>query len=273
MSGRSRAWSWLAIGAIVAASLAPAIWFASISFQPPREITAIPPRLRLPATAEAYRFVLVDAGLGRFAANSLAVAAMTTAGTVVFAAGAAYALVRGKGRHRRWILMAVLAAAMFPQIAIAGSVWRVLSELGLLNTRLGLALPHIALTLPLAIWVLASYFLELPVEIEEAALVDGYSRPAVLRRVVARVAAPAAFTAAILVFIHSWNEFFFALLILSDPTKHTLPLAVALFPGRFTVPWAELAALTVLSTLPVVVVVLVFQRRIVQGLASGAVKG
>jgi multiple sugar transport system permease protein len=270
---RGRAGFWLAVGVVLAATLAPALWFVSVSFQPPREITAIPPRLHLPVTLEAYRFVLVDAHLGRFAANSLAVAGLTTLATVGFAACAAYALVRGRGRHRRWVLMAVLAAAMFPQIAIAGSVWRLLGEMGLLNTRIGLALPHVALTLPLAIWVLASYFLDLPVEIEEAALVDGYGRLGVLGRVVSRLAAPGAFTAAILVFIQSWNEFFFALLVLSDPGKQTLPLAVALFPGRFTVPWAELAAVSLLATLPIVALVLVFQRRIVQGLASGAVKG
>jgi multiple sugar transport system permease protein len=261
------------IAAAVGFSVAPFLWFAAISFETPIDVTATPPRLTLPATLEAYRSALVGHALYTPARNSLVVAAATTVVSVVFASGAAYALARLRLHGRKWILGAVLAAAMFPQIAGAGPVWRILGALGLLNSLAGLVLPHVALTLPLAIWILASFFKELPPELEEAARVDGCSRTGALVRVVAPLAAPGMFSAAILVFTYSWNEFFFALLILSDPDKHTLPLAIALFPGQYTMPWAEIAAASVVATLPLVAVVLAFQKRIVGGLAAGAVKG
>jgi multiple sugar transport system permease protein len=186
---------------------------------------------------------------------------------------AAYALARFKFRWGRFYLMLLLALSMFPQIAIAGPVWRLLNALDWLNSYHGIVAAYIAMSLPFAIWVLTTFFRELPYDIEEAAMIDGCSRWQALRLVVFPVAAPGVFTAAILVFIHAWNEFFFALIILTFPARQTLPVGIALFPGEYTMPWGEIAAASTVATLPLVVLTLIFQRRIVQGLSAGAVKG
>ena len=160
---------------------------------------------------------------------------------------------------------------MFPQISIVGPVWRILRSLGLLYTYPGLVAPYIMLTLPLAIWIMASFFKELPTELEEAAKIDGCGPLKTLVKVVAPVAAPGIFTAAILIFIFAWNEFFFALLIMTRPEIQTLPVGIALFPGQFTIPWGELSAASVMATLPLVFLVLLFQRRIIRGLSAGSI--
>jgi multiple sugar transport system permease protein len=264
---------WLGVTVAVVWSLAPYAWFISTSLKSPVEITSVPPRFWPSGTLDAYRSALVDHGLGRYLWNSFVVAGATTAVALAFASPAAYALARLTFPGRAWILALCLAAAMFPQVAIAGEVWRILRGLGLLNTRAGLVLPHVSVTLPLAIWLIASFFRELPADLEEAAMVDGATRLTALRRVIAPLAAPGIFTAAILVFIQSWNEFFFALLVLSDPAKQTLPVGIALFPGQYTMPWGEIAAASLAATLPLVALVLALQRRIVHGLVAGAIKG
>jgi multiple sugar transport system permease protein len=171
------------------------------------------------------------------------------------------------------ILMGILACAMFPQIAIAGPIWRFLRLVGWLNTYQGLILPYAALTLPLAVWILSLFFREMPEELESAALVDGCTRLGALMRVILPLSAPGVFTAAILSFIYAWNEFFLALLIMTDPLKQTMPVGIALFQGEHTIPWGEIAAASFITTAPLVLMVLFFQRRIVTGLSAGAIKG
>jgi multiple sugar transport system permease protein len=162
---------------------------------------------------------------------------------------------------------------MFPQIAIAGPIWRFLQLMGWLNTFHGLVLPYVALTLPLAVWILTLFFQEIPQELEAAALVDGCTRLGTLVRVILPISAPGLFTASILSFIYAWNEFFLALLIMTDPVRQTMPVGIALFQGEHTVPWGEIAAASLITTAPLVVMVLLFQRRIVTGLSAGAIKG
>jgi multiple sugar transport system permease protein len=162
---------------------------------------------------------------------------------------------------------------MFPQIAIVGPIWRFLRLMGWLNTYQGLILPYAALTLPLAIWILTVFIREIPEELETAALVDGCSRVGALLRVILPMAAPGLFTASILCFIYAWNEFFLALLILTDPAKQTMPVGIALFQGEHTIPWGEIAAASFITTVPLMLMVLIFQRRIVTGLSAGAIKG
>jgi multiple sugar transport system permease protein len=186
---------------------------------------------------------------------------------------AAYAIARFDFAWTRFYLMLLLAVSAFPQISTAGPIWRILDQMGWLNTHRGLIAAYISLSLPLAIWILTTFFKELPSEVEEAALIDGCSRFQALWRVVLPLAAPGLFTALILVFIHSWNEFFFALLILTDPDLQTLPVGIALFPGEYSMPWGEIAAASTIATLPLVVLTLLFQRWIVRGLSAGAVKG
>jgi multiple sugar transport system permease protein len=269
----ARAFLWAGITTAVVISLGPFLWFAATSLKTPIEITSVPPRVWPSGTLEPYLSAIGEHGLGRYVRNSAIVAGATTVVSLALAALAAYALARLRVPGRRFLLLAVLAASMFPQVAIAGPVWQVLRALGLLNTHPGLVIPYVSLTLPLAIWLLASFFRQLPPELEEAARVDGCTRLGALVRVVAPVAAPGVFTAAILVFIYAWNEFFFALLVLSDPAKYTLSVGIALFPGQYTMPWGEIAAASVVATFPLIALVLLFQRRIVRGLAAGAVKG
>jgi multiple sugar transport system permease protein len=201
------------------------------------------------------------------------VAGATTLITIVIGALAAYAIARFRLGWIRIYLMVLLAISMFPQIAIAGPVWSILDRLDWLNSYQGLVAAYIALSLPLAVWILTTFFREVPVELEEAALVDGCSRLQTLYKVVLPLAAPGIATAALLVFIYAWNEFFFALIIMTDPSVQTLPVGIALFPGEYTMPWGEIAAASTVATIPLILLTLIFQRSIVRGLSAGAVKG
>jgi multiple sugar transport system permease protein len=253
--------------------LAPFLWFVLTSLKSNAELTAIPPTLIPSLHLTFYRSALEQHGLLRYVLNSVIVAASATLVTIAIASLAAYAIARFKLQWTDFYLFLLLAISMFPQIAIAGPVWRILDRLELLNTYPGLAAAYIALSLPLAVWILTTFFREVPSEIEEAALIDGCSRVQVLYKVVLPLAAPGILTAALLVFIQAWNEFFFALIIMTDPHVQTLPVGIALFPGEYTMPWGEIAAASTMATIPLIVLTLIFQRGIVRGLSAGAVKG
>lgn len=263
----------LGIGVTLIGSLAPFVWFVLTSFKSQSQIETSPPHWWPAGSLVFYRSALIDHHLASYALNSLLVAGGTTLLALAIATPAAYALARLRLPGQRWILGALLCMSMFPQIAIAGPVWKLLERIGGLNTIWGLMLPYVTVTLPLAIWILATFFQELPSELEEAARVDGCSAWGALLRIVLPLAAPGIFTAAILIFVYAWNEFFFALLILTQPAQQTLPVGIALFQGEFTMPWGELAAASVLATLPLVLIVVLFQRWIISGLSAGAVKG
>lgn len=257
----------------LAFSLAPLLWMLATSLKSPAAFAARPPRLLPDGDLSAYRAVLAQHDLGRFAANSLVVAGATTILAIALAAPAAYAIARLRPRWGNLALMAALAGGMFPQVALVGGIYRILSAAGLLNTHAGLVLPYTGLTLPLALWLLTTFFREVPRDLEEAARVDGAGIRDVLLRVFLPVAAPAVATTAILVFLFAWNEFFFALLVMTDPAKQTLPVGIAKFQGPYEIPWRELSAAGVLACLPTAWLVFLFQRRIVSGLTAGAVKG
>jgi multiple sugar transport system permease protein len=266
------AWLWLPIVAVVGASLGPFAWFVATSFKTPTEVTAIPPVLWPSGSLGFYRSALARYDLLHYLGNSALVAGATTVLTVALSALAGYALARLRVPRREWLLGALLLVSMFPQISIAGPVWRILRGVGWLNTYQGLVLAYVALTLPLGVWILTSFFRELPRDLEDAARVDGWGHLHTLLRVILPLAAPGVFTAAILVFIYAWNEFFFALLVMTEQAYQTLPVGIALFQGEYTLPWGEIAAGSTVATLPLVFLVLVFQRRIVRGLSAGAVK-
>lgn len=263
----------LAIVLLLAFTLAPVAWIALTSLKSGAQIAARPPDLLPHFDFGFYRSVLVEHALWRYAANSALVAGGTALLAVVLGALAAYPLSRPGVPFRRRLLLGILLVGMFPQIATAGGIYRLMGFLDLRNSHVGLILIETALTLPLAIWMLASFFREVPPELEEAATLDGCSPWNYLLRILAPVSAPAIVTTALFVFIHAWNEFFFALLLLSNPRLQTLPVGIALFPGEHEVPWGEMAAASVLATLPLLVLVLLLQRRIVRGLTSGAVAG
>lgn len=254
-------------------SLAPFLWFVSSAFKTQTQITAIPPQWWPAFSMEFFRSAIGHYGILHYLINSVIVAGSTTLVTIFLATLAGYALARLPRRWAQFILMGILACAMFPQIAIVGPIWRFLQVVGWLNTYQGLVLPYVALTLPLAIWILTLFFQEMPGELEAAALVDGCTRLMALVRVILPLSAPGLFTASILCFIYAWNEFFLALLIMTDPLRQTMPVGIALFQGEHIVPWGEIAAASFITTAPLVVMVLLFQRRIVTGLSAGAIKG
>ncbi len=263
----------LGIAGLVLGSLFPFVWFLITSLKSQHEIEAVPPTWWPSGSLEFYRTALFDHHLLDYVLNSVIVAGGTTLLSLVVGTPAAYALACLRLPGQRWLMGGLLCISMFPQIAIAGPIWEILNRIGGLNTHWGVMLPYVTLTLPMAIWILASFFAELPTELEEAAQVDGCSAWSALWRIMLPLATPGIFTASILVFIYAWNEFFFALLILTRPEQQTLPVGIALFQGEFTMPWGELAAAAVLATLPLVLLVILFQRWIVSGLSAGAVKG
>jgi multiple sugar transport system permease protein len=253
--------------------LVPFLWFVLTSLKSPAELTAIPPKLIPSFHWDFYRSALEKYGLLHYIVNSVIVAGTATLLTIVIGSLAAYAMARFNLTWTKLYLLVLLAISMFPQIAIAGPVWSILDRLDWLNTYQGLVAAYIALSLPLAIWILSTFFREVPAEIEEAALIDGCSRLQALYKVVLPLAAPGILTAALLVFIHAWNEFFFALIIMTNPNVQTLPVGIALFPGEYTMPWGEIAAGSTIATIPLILLTLIFQRGIVRGLSAGAVKG
>lgn len=265
----------LPVGSVAIAfyCLIPFIWFVLTSLKLPAELTAIPLKIIPSVHWGFYRSALEKYGLLHYIANSIVVAGLTTSVTVVIGSLAGYAIARFCLAWTRFYLMVLLAISMFPQIAIAGPVWSLLNRLDWLNSYQGLVAAYIALCLPLATWILTTFFHQVPAELEEAALVDGCTRLQALYKVVLPLAAPGIATAALLVFIYAWNEFFFALIIMTDPNVQTLPVGIALFPGEYTMPWGEIAAASTIATIPLIVLTLIFQRGIVRGLSAGAVKG
>jgi len=262
-------------GTLLAAgfSLVPFLWFVLSAFKTQTQVTAIPPQWLPSFSLEFFHSAIERYGILHYVLNSTIVAGSVTLVSISLGTLAGYALARLPRRWAQIILMGILACAMFPQIAIAGPIWRFLRFMGWLNTYQGLILPYVALTLPLAVWILALFFREMPEELEAAALVDGCTKLGSLMRVILPLSAPGVFTAAILSFIYAWNEFFLALLIMTDPLKQTMPVGIALFQGEHTIPWGEIAAASFITTAPLVLMVLLFQRRIVTGLSAGAIKG
>ena len=222
----------LGISLTVIGSLAPFVWFVLTSFKTQQEVEAVPPLWWPSGGWHFYRAALFDHHLLSYVGNSVIVAGSTTFLALAIGIPAAYVLARVKLPGKPWILGGLLTVSMFPQMAIAGPVWRLLASVHGLNTHWGLILPYVTFSLPLVIWILASFFKELPAELEEAARVDGCNTWQTLTRIMLPLATPGIFTAAILTFIYSWNEFFFALLILTQPDKHTLPLGYRPVSGR-----------------------------------------
>lgn len=258
---------------VVVLSLLPFLWFLDASLKTQIDITSIPPTLLPSGSFHFYESAVENYSLFHFVKNSAIVAGASTFITILLAVFAGYALARLRIKYKGLIMGSLLLVSMFPQISIAGPVWKILQSLGWLNTYQGLILPYVTLTLPLGVWITASFFRELPGELEDAAKIDGCNHIQTLFKVIVPLAAPGVFTAALLVFIYAWNEFFFALLIMTEKSYQTLPVGIALFQGQYTMPWGEIAAASTVATVPLVFLVFLFQKRIVRGLSAGAIKG
>lgn len=269
-----RPWQTIALALLVAFAALPFVWVLIASLRPEAELFGgDAPILPRAINFDHYRALFETRDFWTPIRNSLVVAFSTTIFCVVIGALAAYALARIEFRGRTLILGFILAVTMFPQISIVSPLFLLLRELRLINTYPGLILPYLTFAMPLTVWLLVGYFRQIPIDLEEAALVDGASRLGVFLRIVLPLAAPGLATTAILTFIYCWNEFLFALSFTLGPERHTVPVAIALFRGQYQVPWGEILAAAVVATAPVAAIVLLFQKRIVQGLTSGAVKG
>ena len=269
---RRRAWV-VVTTLLVAGLVLPIYWAVISSFTPESRLFAAPALVPTGLVLEHYRALFTQRDFWTPIRNSLVVAGATTVVSVVLGAACAYAIGRLRFRGKSLLLAFVLAVSMFPQIAIVSPLYVVLRAMRLLNTYPGLVLPYLTFAMPLAIWLLVGFFRQLPADLEEAAMMDGAGRMRTLREVILPLAWPGLATTAILTFLYSWNEFLFALSFTLGPERYTVPVAITLFRGQYQVPWGQVLAAAVVATIPVAVVVLVAQRRIIAGLTSGAVKG
>jgi ABC-type glycerol-3-phosphate transport system permease component len=258
---------------ILGALLFPLYWMLVASVTPEARLFEAPALVPTTFSLEHYRALFDTRDFLVPVKNSLVVAGLTTLFVIPIAALSAYALARMPFRGKRLLLALVLAVSMFPQISIVAPLYLGLRTLGWLNTYPGLVLPYLTFSMPLAIWLLTGFFRHFPRELEEAAMLDGASRFRALREIVLPLAAPGLASTAILTFLYCWNEFLFALSFTLGPERYTVPVAIALFRGRYQVPWGEVLAGAIIATIPVVLLVLVFQRQIVAGLTAGATKG
>jgi multiple sugar transport system permease protein len=226
-------------------------------------------------TLDHYRAVLFSESVHfvRYLVNSIIISGLSALVSVFIAALGAYALTRLKMPAGRLIMLLVLGISMFPPISLISYLFKLMSALGWMNTYPALILPYIAWTLPLSLWILVSYFEQVPQELDKAGLVDGCSRLKILVRIILPVAAPGVFATFLLAFIYAFNEFLIALMLTTDYAARTVPVGIALFEGiHGQVAWGEIMAAATVTTIPVVVLVLIFQGRIIQGLTRGAVK-
>jgi len=272
---RLERWLWGVGGAVVVAqALLPVAWLLSLSLKRPEELGDGRFLPRTPSFA-AYRAIFEEEQFRAALVNSIGVALLATALAIGLALFAAYAIARLEFPGRAALLAGSLAISLFPPIAIVGPLFELWREVGLFDTWLGLVIPYMTFTLPLAIWILSAFLREVPWELGRAAILDGATPLQVFRHVLVPLAAPGVFAAAILVFVFAWNDFLFAISLTSTDRARTVPAALAFFSAesQFQQPTGLVAAASVVVTIPVVAVVVAFQRRIVAGLTSGAVKG
>ncbi|HUF36325.1 MAG TPA: carbohydrate ABC transporter permease [Gemmatimonadales bacterium] len=262
-----------ALALLVAASAFPLYWTVVSSFTPEARLFQDPSLFPRVLVLDHYRALFSERNFWVPVRNSLVVAGTTTLFCVTIGGLCAYALARLEFRGRRLLLIGILAVGMFPQISVVSPLYLLLRALRLINTYPGLILPYLTFAMPLTIWLLVGFFRQLPAELEEAAMVDGASRLRAFREVIVPLALPGLATTGILTFVYSWNEFLFALSFTLGPERQTVPVAIALFRGQYQVPWGQILAAALVATAPVTLLVLAFQRRIVQGLTAGAVKG
>lgn len=267
---------WWAIAdlVILVYALVPVLWIVSLSFKP---LSSINDGRFIPAefTWSNYRQIFQLAPFVSALRNSIGIALIATALSVVIGTLAAYAIARLSFPGKKLLVGGVLLIAMFPPISLITPLFDIERTVGLVDTWPGLILPYITFSLPLAIYVLSAFFQEIPWELEKAAQMDGATPFQAFRSVIVPLAAPGVFTTAILVFIFCWNDFLFAVSLTSTEASQTTTVAIAQFSGasEFTEPTGSISAAAVLLTIPIILFVLFFQRRIVAGLTAGAVKG
>jgi multiple sugar transport system permease protein len=276
MRGKMGVGHWIGFVLILVWCLLPVAWIISLSLKPVTETTTGSPQfLPKSATLQNYKDVLQNHDFLHALINSFGIAIISTVLAVIFATLAAYAIARLEFRGKRIVLSIALAIAMFPVVSLVGPLFDMWTTFHLFNTWPGLIIPYMSFTLPLAIWTLSAFFREIPWEMEQAAQVDGATSWQAFRKVIVPLAAPGVFTAAILTFFFAWNEFVLSISLTSTTAARTVPAQMSFFVGSdpFNPPYSQLATAAVVVTVPVIIIVLLFQRKIVAGLTAGAVKG
>jgi multiple sugar transport system permease protein len=260
---------------IVLYCLFPFYWMVNSSFKVEPEITTSASFWPQAPSLDNYRAVFEQQKFHLALRNSLFVAGVTTVFALLVGCFAAYALARLRFKGKFLVLGAILSIAMFPGIALLTPIFELATQLGWIDTYQAMIIPYVSFTLPLTVWILTSFFAEMPWELEQAARVDGATPGQAFRKVIIPLAAPGVFTTAILAFIYAWNEYMIALAVTQTPERKPVTVAIATFTGAqgFQQPFGTRMAAGVLVTIPLVIMVLLFQRRIVAGLTAGGVKG
>jgi multiple sugar transport system permease protein len=258
----------------VLASVLPLVWVFKMSIVTKSELYASPPTIlpNNPTTAE-YAQIFGDPTFQKALINSTIIASVTTVICLVFGSITAYAIARLRFRFKSTVMTLILAISFFPAVAIIAPLFIQFTAVGLINTYWSVIITDTVFALPLTIWLLVAFFRELPRDLEDAAKVDGATTIQAFRKVIVPLAAPGVFTTAILTFIYAWNEFLFANTFLFDPSTQPVTVVIPNFATIYTVDYGAQAAAAVVVTVPLVIMVLIFQRRIVSGLTAGAVKG
>jgi multiple sugar transport system permease protein len=265
---------WLAVVAIIIFCLFPFYWLVNVSLKTGSDLAqadVFPPN----PTLDNYDSIFKNDNFTSALKNSVIITVVTTVLALIVGSFAAYALARLRFPRKFLLLAVILSISTFPPIAIAAPIFQIWNDFGLYDTRIGLIIPYLTFALPLAIYILTSFFKEIPKELEEAALVDGATYFQAFRKVVLPLAAPGLVTAGLLTAFFVWNEFLLAVTLTSSPDAFTVPVSVANFTGsqRFEVPLGTISAASVVITVPLVLAVIIFQKRIVAGMTAGAVKG
>lgn len=275
------AWYWrvalYAVAAlVVVVSVFPFVYALSTSFKTGAALFD-PSLLPSSVSLDNYisLFTLAEQPFGRHILNSVMVSVLVVAISLLIGVTASYALGRINFKGRGLLLTAVLAVSMFPQVAVLAGMFELIRFLGLYNKTLGLVLPYMIFTLPFTVWVLTTFMKQLPKELEEAAIMDGCGPWRIIKDVFMPLLWPALVSTGLLAFIAAWNEFLFALTFVLDNNERTVPVSIAMISGasKYDIPWGNIMAASVLVTVPLLVLVLAFQKKIVSGLTAGAVKG
>ncbi|WP_417580257.1 carbohydrate ABC transporter permease [Pelagibacterium sp.] len=259
---------------VAAVCLFPFLWMWTSSIKELRELYTIPP-VWFPSmpTLENYRTVLFESNVPRYFLNSLIISIGSTALALFIAIFAAYGFARFKFRGKSYYQSFILIGQLLPTAAIIVPLFVTLRTLGLVNTYLGLILVYMIITLPLAVWMLTSYFRAIPVELEEAAIIDGSSRIGVLFRITLPLSVPGIIAVLVYSFVTTWNEFIFALTFATDSSVKTLPIGLAEFTTEFNTDWGAVMAASMIMTVPIAVLFLSMQRLFIGGMTAGATKG
>ena len=266
---------YLAAAIVVILSVYPFVYAMSTSL---KSGTALFSTQLIPRNADLRNYVALFEGMqpfGKSLVNSIMVATLTVGFAMLMGVTAAYALGRIRFKGKGLLLVCILGVSMFPQVAVLSGMFELIMSLGLYNKAIGLVLPYTIFTLPFTVWILTTFMRELPVELEEAAIMDGCGPLRIIFQVFMPLLWPALISTGLLAFIGAWNEFMFALTFVVNDTERTVPVAISLIAGAtaFEIPWGTIMAGSVIVTLPLLLLVFFFQKRIVSGLTAGAIKG